>query len=417
MRQNVFDMFENDELHGSSNDKLFPFIDHENEKECLDWLEKDIYEKIESRRSRLEVLRRLDALYKGASYRFDSTRHSDRVLVEEGFKQPKVFTNFVNEMVEAKVAQRARFKPAIAVLPQSDEVQDEWNAELAKFTLTAKSQEMDFETVFAAGDKSNFLRGESYTYVRWNKELGEIHPSFAKLTEESIELKDDDGNVVPAVTTGDIEIKVLGPDRAFYELRKSSWNEVNTVSVIDWVHQDELKSLYPEIEDKIHPSSKDYFMDWTDQESRGMNRHCMVVEFYHKPTKFMPNGAYVKYIPGCILEINTEKYPYDHKKLPVIFDTDIDVDGEITGRPFTANIERLQRLHDMVTASMAKGYAIASSPKLVYPKGAIDPNQFTNGYAAIEYAGPVAPQLVTYNGIPNASLDFRAVLELVFYMI
>ena len=152
-------------------------------------------------------------------------------------------------------------------------------------------------------------------------------------------------------------------------------------------------------------------MDWTDQESRGMNRHCMVVEFYHKPTKFMPNGAYVKYIPGCILEINTEKYPYDHKKLPVIFDTDIDVDGEITGRPFTANIERLQRLHDMVTASMAKGYAIASSPKLVYPKGAIDPNQFTNGYAAIEYAGPVAPQLVTYNGIPNASLDFRAVLE------
>jgi hypothetical protein len=106
-----------------------------------------------------------------------------------------------------------------------------------------------------------------------------------------------------------------------------------------------------------------------------------------------------------------EDYPYlDHKgqplqKLPVIFDTDIDVQGEITGRPFAGNIEKLQRLHDMLSASMARGFAIANSPKWMYQKGTVDANKLGNNFSTLEVKGPIMPQLATFNGVPSATLD------------
>jgi hypothetical protein len=410
MKQSVWDQFEDGMVHGTENTKPFPFINHEDKGEVLDWLERDIEEKIESKRSRLTAVRRLDALYKGLSYTPDITRRdTERGMLDEGFRQPKVFVNFVNEMVEAKVAQRSRFAPSIAVIPQNDEVSDENNAELAKIALTAKAQEMDFETVFANGDKINFLTGESATYIHWNKDLGGSNALYMEKKASGITLSNEDGSVVEDVPNGDIDIKVLGPDRFFYQLRKTRFEDCDDVSIIDFKHIEEVKADYPHCESSISPNNGNIPLDWSGCEDKDLTTMCMVVEYYHKPTRYLPNGVYVKFAFGCILEMGP--YPYNHKKLPIVFDTDIDVIGEITGRPFTANIERLQRLHDMVMTSMARGYAVSASPKWVYPKGAIDPNKLNNSYSNLEYSGPVMPQLVSFNGINQSSEIYAQSIE------
>lgn len=398
------DFFEDDFAESigsdSSNDTNYPFIDHKNEKACLEWLNKDIRDKVERSRSRLDRIRQLRLLFKGINPKSTSDRKTRDELLSSAnvkSKDAKVFVNFVNEMVEAKVSQRARFKPAIAVLPNNDEIMDINNAQSCKQVLDCKSQEMDFEKIFSDGDKIQFLAGDSYTFVLWDKTLGGLHPEAEKLKAA--------GKKIPGKTDpmrGDLKIFPVGPRRAFPQINKMSWENVDDISYIEWVHIDELKALHPDKADQIKASDDAWY--W-DKEKVNMKNHAMVVHYFHRVTRFMTDGAYVKYIPSCILDKEELTKTYKHGKLPCVFDTDIDLDDELHGRPFTDNLSRLQALHNMVMASMAKGFAISANPKWVAPQGSVAINKLTNEYGLMEFKGPVAPQLVTYNGVNPASIE------------
>lgn len=405
MQKDFFEDNFSDVDTGSSNDTPWPFINHNSEKEKKEWLNKDIKDKINRARSRLQRIREIESLYKGINYKPASDRWGSKGVLGSGVvmkpKDAKVFVNFVNEMVEAKVSQRSRFKPAIAVLPNNDEISDINNAQSCKQVLDCKAQEMDFEKIFSDGDKVQFLRGESYTWVTWDKSIGGIHPEFQELV--------DAGKKIPGKTDpmrGDLRVKVLGPDRSFPQLNKNDWEEVCDISMVEWVHVDELKALYPDKEDKIFANDEVYYWDEKDMTKRNMKNHCMVVHYFYKVDRFMPKGSYVKFINSCILEEEDLTKCYKHGKLPVIFDTDIDLEGELHGRPFTDNITRLQALHNMVMASAAKGFAIASNPKWVAPQGSVSINKLTNEYGLMEFKGATPPQLVTYNGINQQSWEF-----------
>lgn len=392
MRKDFFEDNFSDVDSISSNDTPYPFIDN---KDKLEWLNKDIKDKIDRARNRLLRIREIESLYKGISY-------SQKSKVKEA----KVFVNFVNEMVEAKVSQRSRFKPSIVVLPNNDEISDINNAQSCKQVLDCKSQEMDFEKIFSDGDKIQFLRGESYSWVLWDPSIGGIHPEYQALLDEGLKIP---GKTDPM--RGDVTIKVLGPDRSFPQLNKDSWDEVCDISRIEWVHVDELKALHPDKEDKIFPSDEAYYWDESDMTRRNMKNHCMVVHYYYKVDRFMPKGSHIKYINSCILMEEDLTKTYKHGKLPVIFDTDIDLEGELHGRPFTDNITRLQTLHNMAMASISKGFAISANPKWVAPQGSVAINKLTNEYGLMEYKGAVPPQLVTYNGINPGAWDLGDKVE------
>lgn len=405
MRQSIYDAFD-DNYSGNTNENLYPFINHDDEKECLDWLNKDIEGKFRSRQSRLEMLRRLDSMFKGASYSSGSSKDRDEDI---DFRRPSSIYNFICEMVEAKVAQRSRFKPAITVIPNNTDLNDENRAEATKLIMTGMAQTLDFETILAQGDKINFLSGQSYTYIPWNKNLGKESKKFAEYKSQGVDMKYEDGTPIANVMEGDVDPQVLGPDRAYEQLGKKRWSDVDDISLIEWVHIDELKGDYPDKAGDIHATDSMYHSYFSAEERQEWTNHCMVVTYYHRPNRFLPAGVHIKYIPGTILV--KEEYPYKDfdgkpsKILPVVFDTDIDVQGEITGRPFTANIEKLQRLHDMISSSSARGFAISNSPKWLYAKGSIDPNKLTNAYSSLEFKGPIKPELASFNGVPQASME------------
>jgi hypothetical protein len=342
-------------------------------------------------------------MYKGIDYTTERSRIGNDGN-DDGARRPKSIYNFIVEMVEAKIAQRSRFKPAITVIPATIDTADENRAESSKQILTAKAQEVDLETTLADGDRFNFLTGESYTYIPWNKNIGGINKLFKDAIDQGLELKYEDGTPIPAVFKGDMDIQVLGPDKVYYQLGKKRWKDVDDCTVISWIHIDELKADYPEKANDISATDSFYHSYFTREERAEWSNHAMVVEYYYPPNRFLPKGAYIKTTPTVILE-KTLEYPYRDGKLPVVFDTDIDANGEIVGRPFTANIDKLQRLHDMVSASMARGYALSNSPKWMYPKGSIDPNKLSNQFSSLEYKGPVAPSLATFNGVNPLSMD------------
>ena len=373
--------------------------------EKLKWLTEDIKTKFNAASSRIEMYRKYEALYKGIHYKSMDYRRNENDDSYSGTKQPRMAVNFIQEMVETKVSQRARVKPGYAVIPNNDEIDDINNATTVKLLLDNRSQEIDLDGKFSTGDRMNFLRGESFTFVEWDETSGDVHPEYKDAQKRGIKIPRLDNNGQPiegqfidsVVTVGDVVVRVLGPERVFPEQNNTSWEEVDDLTEMDWMHLDELKALYPEHADSITINDDYFFYDSSDYGIKKRKNHAAIFTYYHRKTKFLPEGAKIKFIIGCILEDGP--LPYSHGKLPCVFDTDIDVPDELHGRPFLTNIAQLQNLHNMCMASIARNIAVSSMPKWVVPKGAVHRDKLNNEYGIIEYSGPVPPQMVSYSAI------------------
>lgn len=395
-----YDMYEEHE-----NKHKFFTVAHAPLDEKLKWLEEDIKTKFNAASSRIEQYRKYEALFKGIHYKSMDYRRNENDDSYSGTKQPRMAVNFVQEMVETKVSQRARNKVAIAVIPNNDEINDINNATTVKMLLDNRAQEIDLDGIFSTGDRMNFLRGESFTFVEWDETAGDVHPEYKNAKAMGLKIPRLDKNNQPiegefidsAVTVGDVRVRVVGPERCFPEQNRGNWSEVDDLTEMDWMHVDELKALYPEHADEIKLNEDYFFYDSADYGIKKRKNHAAVFTYYHRKTKFLPEGAKIKFIVGCILEDGP--LPYSHGKIPCIFDTDIDIPDELHGRPFLTNIAQLQNLHNMMMASIARNIAVSSMPKWVMPKGTVHRDKLNNEYGIIEYSGPVAPQMVAYSAI------------------
>ena len=123
------------------------------------WLKQDIENKVQAARGRIDVFRRNLAMYKGIQYRSYESR--DNIRDDNlSLRNPRMCINYVYDMVEQKVAQRARNKPGIAFIPHN---QDEWkditNSKTAKMLCDYKAKELDLDGKFSESDKISFLQG------------------------------------------------------------------------------------------------------------------------------------------------------------------------------------------------------------------------------------------------------------------
>lgn len=386
----IQDIFSMDTSMTDGNEKLFPFINQNNKEELLDWLEKDIEEKFESSQARLEMARNFLYLYKGIHYRGMDYRRNENSDSYSGSYKPRMVVNFINEMVEAKVSQRSRFKPAYAVLPANADWEDEQSAQSAKMALDCKRQDLSFDNVFADGDKVNFICGDSFTMVDWDHELGQ------PIKTDGLKTKDE-------YMTGDIKIDVLTPFEFFPQLNKDKIEDVDDISTLKWMHTDELKALYPKLAGQIEDSAWEFWYDSSSSSYQMRKHYCLVITYWHKKTKFLPKGAKIIYTKGLVLEKNEN--PFADGGLPGYFDTDIDVPDNLRGIPFLQNIAQLQNYHNMLMVSAMRGNAVSSMPKWVYQKGSVHINKLTNDFGSIEFNGGVAPQLVTYAGVNPSIYD------------
>jgi len=395
-----YDMYEEHE----NKHKFFTIADKPLD-EKLKWLEEDIKTKFNAASSRIEQYRKYEALFKGIHYKSMDYRRNENDDSYSGTKQPRMAVNFIQEMVETKVSQRARQKAGIAVIPNNDEIVDINNARTVKMLLDNRAQEIDLDGIFSTGDRMNFLRGESFTFITWDEETGGEHPEYTKANSMGLKVPklDDNGNPIEgefienSVRVGDVKVEVYGPERVFPEQNCTKWDDCDDVTVMDWIHIDELKALYPDSANDIKMNEDFFFYDSADYGVKKRKNHAAVFTYYHRKTKFLPQGAKIKYIVGALLEEGP--LPYSHGKLPCVFDTDIDVPDELHGRPFLTNIAQLQNLHNMMMGSIARNIAVSSMPKWVMPKGTVHRDKLNNEYGIIEYSGPVAPQMVTYSAI------------------
>jgi len=413
-----FDDFTSTEnQYGDTELKPFQFRDKpKDEKETHEWLIQSFDRKQQSAFSRLITYRRYSALYKGIHWKNQDARDIRRDDTYSQ-KKPRMTVNFIYEMVEAKVAQMARFRSNIALIPNNDEANDINNAKGCKKLLDARAEQLSLEQVHQKADRIKFVFGHVFQFVPWDESEGPIQKKYAEAKKKykgKIPKTDEMGKPIKGkyineeIHIGDVDVRNFAPDRIFPEVDKKEWKDVNELDLVLWYDIHELKAMYPKKEKDIQENSRQmYNYDTTDiQQPRNM---IQVREFWHKKTKWLPEGAKIRYTDDCILE--WEDYPYDEEGLPFVQDTDVDVYGELWGRSFISNIENLQRMYNNLQSAIARDYNIASAPKWMVPKNACDFHDLNNELTIVEYTGPMAPQLVESKPTSGQTFEIQDRLE------
>jgi len=393
----------------------------------LEWLNLAFDARVKMSQSRMSVYRRYMNLFKGIQWSNMDTKDASRTNNDQydsgaisSSRRPKAVINFVNEMLENKLASRARDKVAIALIPQTNTQIDINNAKSCKLLLDSRADEINLDGLFLEGDRVTYTFGHSFTFVLWNKELGPFHPAYQKLIDQGVKIPVIDkgtGKYIPnknidkPVRVGDVDVFIMGPDRVFPQPTKTKWKDVDDLFWIEWMHISEAQARWPHKKKDIRPSDPemDFYYDYDSSRIMDYQNYVCIKHYYHRKTSHVCEGAYIVYVRDAILYEGD--FPYDHGELPCVPDTDIDVYGELWGRSFISNIEQLQRHFNNIASGIARNHGIGSAPKWMVPKGACTVSSLNNDFVIVEYAGPRPPQLVQANPTGAEIFNYQDKLE------
>jgi len=211
------------------------------------------------------------------------------------------------------------------------------------------------------------------------------------------------------INVGDVLVKNLGPESVFVECDKDSWDDVDHVDICEWVHIEKLKKDYPNKKNEILANSRFRF-DIEAFEISQPTYMCQVRHFYHKKTKYLPDGSYIIYTDDVILYEGPN--PYKHGKIPLVIDKDIEIYREVYGRSFITNIEQMQRFYNNIQSGMARDIGVGMMPKWMVPKGSTKIQSLNNEFTVVEYAGAIAPQIVQNVPVSEKLLTVQDRLEM-----
>lgn len=394
-----------------------------NEKEeLLKWLNGEInYLKGESK-ERLRQIEKNLQLYKGIQYETQEVRQAIRDRGDDRSRSVKrIVVNHLYDLTESHVSRAVKYKPGISITPTNDEFDDRIDAKLNKALIDHIWYDKDFRgDIVPEGVRDSKVAGEHYLFIGWNEDLG---PDFPKLKEaqeqgKDIRMLDDDGKPIKNNATneelkverlkiGDVEYKVVFAHDIFLE-KKRKYREVDYLFRREVKNIDEIKKDHPNIGD-IQPEMDTNVYDPETMEMRKLDNQAMVWEFWHRPTKHLPNGLYIKFVHSKIVEI--QKFPFKHGKLPFIRLIDIEIPNERHGVSFYQIIKSQTTMYNHLTNMIIRNQTLASQPKWMMPAGACKLESLGNDLTIVQYKGPVPPQLVQLNPTPREVFEFRKDLK------
>jgi hypothetical protein len=416
-----FDDIDDDYEGPSASYTPFQFREEQDDDEkTLEWLNENFDTQYQNSKDRLMTYRRLALRYKNAPKPTGVSRNSDREVVSTSDK-PQVRTNFSVEYLDQKVAQVSKQKINPTFIPFNDSEQDDINnAEACNLLVKFRMKQIGIAALMREQDRKTFKYGHSFAKIVWDKCAGPVskkykdaekkHGKIPVLDQEGKEVKGKKFNDYDA-KVGDVDVIIIDTDCLFPERKKKKWKDVNFVDEAEFVNIHELAAEYPDA--KI--IKEDYY--WLDTDNKGYNQDDTVLKhtFYHRPTKYLPDGEIVIYIEAGILERITDKEKINKHmpdgELPFVPDTDIDMDDEFWARPFLINIEQSNNMYDLVQSGLARNMGVASAPKLLIAEGSVNLKQADNRYGVMQWRGPHKPEWMQHNYVNRGEFEIQDRLE------
>ena len=402
-----------------SDENLDPFfkVDKKSKADKLEWLNRVKDSLIEKQKPLTSKQRLHLSAYRGVSLKpYDRRREYESI--RRFNKINKFVVNHLYDLTETKVSQMTRLKPAVEVLPTNGEYEDRGAAKVVGYLIRHLWDLNNVDYIMQQMHRAAKIFGESYLFVLWNKDKGDLAPQWTqtrdmldeieKLTGEKKNKIETDGEIVferdNPMKTGDIDYQLEVPWRVLLQ-PKSKIEDVEYCIRIAIEPTEDLKKEYGSKAKEIEAEDDLRVFDPEDLEDKFIEQHSIVYHFYHKYTKNQDFGKYIKFTKEAILEETS--LPFTHGNLPFIRLTDLDVPTQLHGVSRYETVLPLQRMYDNISTLIAKNIYLTAHAKWMMPRGAAKIEQLGNDNTIVQYQGPVAPTLAQVASNPPEVYQFR----------
>ena len=416
-----FDELGSNESYQANTKPIYSFDldDEKNEKDILEWLkaERDYIES--ESRDRVRNARKNLSLYKGIQYQDTEVRTDARTRGDDrtSFIR-KIVSNQLYTITKDRVARLVKYRPAVAILPTNDELEDKLAAKMTKMLLDHIWYEQDFEgSLQIALATYEMDMGESYLLVDWDSNKGDISPAYLKakkrsggriplLDENGQQVLDPQGNKVyvdKPMRIGDVVYKPLLADQVLVQC-VAKWELADYCFTMEPVTTDLLRILYPKKAAFIKDTDQQIY-DYETMTLKSTRRTVYKYTFWHKRCPQLDSGRKIVFIDDCILE--NEEFPFSHEDLPLVRFTDVDLAGELHGSSLFEQLKGLTGTFNNLTNMFIRNLVMVSHPKWMIPAGSVALEKLGNDITLVQFKGPIAPQLAVAQSIPSDAFQFR----------
>lgn len=399
-----------DQADSTTVKKPFFAIDLTNEDTVLNWLKEEMLFIKNVNVTRMQKIKNNYLRYKGYQY-LNSVYYPRDVLETQRKYTPQMVLPLISDAVDEKTARLMEFKPNVVVMPINDEAKDKVAAKTAKTFLSHIDYVQKLDGKFRAILKNSKIAGESFAWIRWNPDLGEILGEVKVM--QKLEASNENKNPMELIRQGDIEVVKKTSHWVMYE-RADSWDKVNYCFVIEMDYVEALKLDYPDKADKIREDSDAKMFDYDKMEDLHLSGTCKKIHFYHRKTKYLPDGYEACFTSTVLLK--TGPLSYAHGELPIERLVDIENDEELAGQSFIDKVKSVAAQINNSLNSVVKMMMLAGYAKWFVEGGAVDDQSLNNDISIVKIKpGMKAPVLAQSNPVGQGHFQFIEKLQEWFY--
>lgn len=403
----TFDDLENGSGHDGLAKKAFFELDLSNETDVLTWLNEELTALKSNAWQDLERTKNNYLRYKGIQYQNQVYVPRD-VLETKKRYQPQMVVPFIRDAVDEKVSKLLEYKPTIYPMPTHDETKDKNDSKIAKRFIQHIDYTKNTDGLFRKYVRNTKIGGQSYMWVSWNPDLGDVLPASKEL--EGMVPKAE--KVAGIVMQGDVQIK--NKTKFFVFHPKMEWPDVDYCFVIEWEDVAKIKHDYPAKASDVVTEDKETYFDFESLSEKTTQNQCRKIYFYHKRTKYLPEGFEACFVKGALLKNGI--LSYDHGELPIVPMMDQENPDESMGESFIDHVRGLAASINNFINSGIKAMMLASHPKWFVQSGSIDEQQLNNDVGIVKVkSGTANPVLAQANPTSSQLAPWIETLKGLFY--
>lgn len=407
----ILDLMEDGEDLNEGVKSFFKVLKSGKEGEIHNWLKQVKDTLLHGSRSRTMQQRANLVAYRGIStHKYDKRREYNNV--RRFNKVNKFIINHLFDLTETKVSQLMRISPAVEVLPANAEYTDRASAKVVDLLMKHIWYTNSIDQLYQEYHRQKAIFGEAYMFNLWDKDKGDLHPMWVEARNKGLKTIQLDGDTAfdlnKPLMIGDVKYELELPWRVLLQ-QKQKIDDVDYCIRITTKPTDELLEEYPNKKDEIESTDDLRIFDIESMDDRFLEKHTVVYEFYHRYTKFVDKGSYIKFTDKGILE--KEELPFTHGELPFVRITDLDVPGMLHGVSRYETVLPMQNMYNNLSTLIAKNIYLTAHAKWMMPRGACKIEQLGNDNTVVQYQGPVAPHLASVNPNPSEVYGFREGLK------
>lgn len=228
--------------------------------------------------------------YLGNQYSYISASGEIMEYGKQYFWQEREVYNHIASLIELRLAKLSRIRPALNVIPFSDDENDIACAKTSKKILKCVSNNANISKILAQGSVWSEICGTVFYKVDWNNDKGRV----VGISESGKEIKE-----------GDIDISIVSPFEIYPD--SNTYNTIDDCMSIIYArsfHKDAVKNIWGvDVEgrdidvytlDSLGTSGGLGYSSLSNTMAKKLKKdQVLVLEKYEKPTIKYPNGRLV----------------------------------------------------------------------------------------------------------------------------